>query len=163
MRDAAGTDLPIQSRSPPERDKDRSVRTFLALWALSAFLLAGCCFGGGGRDCDSRSHVGGCRGDHYEYCLRTSDPWTGEHEELMEGDCAANEVCVESPVGFPACVVAPATRCAIDDHVGRCDGEVPVLCMSPNSWVTDTFVVHNAPCTDGWHCVVDDGHASCVP
>lgn len=126
-------------------------------------VLGGCCFTGGWHECDSSSHVGGCRGSHYEYCLRTSNPWSGESEELLEGECATGEVCVEASPGLPACVLAPSTPCSPDVPIGRCDGDVPVVCNTPNSWVTETYLVHGSPCTHGWTCQVEDGYAGCVP
>ena len=141
----------------------RGVRTSSILALIASLFTAGCCFGGGWNECDSSSHVGGCRGNHFAYCLRTSSPWTGEVEELMEGDCAADEVCVEPSPGMPGCVVAPATPCEQGQPGGRCDGDRPVLCMSPNSWITDSYLVHNAPCTNGWSCRVEEGYAACAP
>jgi hypothetical protein len=139
------------------------VRITSTLTTIVSLVLAGCCITNGWHECDSSSHVGGCRGNHYEYCWRTSNPWSGEYEELIEGDCAADEVCFEPSPGLPGCVLAPATPCDEEVPFGRCDGNVPALCAPPNSWITDPYRIHGAACTNGWSCRLQDGYASCVP
>ena len=141
----------------------RLVRIAHVLSLSAALVLSGCCFTGGWHECDSSTHVGGCRGNHLEYCSRTGGSWSGEYEELIEYDCAADEVCIEPTPGQPACVLAPATQCDSSTAVGRCDGNIPVYCGAPNSWITDDYLIHLQECTNGWTCRVEEGHAGCMP
>ena len=121
-------------------------RRLIAWTGLVVILLAAesCCLTGGWHECDSATYVGGCRGNHLTMCLRTASPWSGEYEELIDMDCGAGEVCIEAYPGGPACVVAPARRCDPETHVGHCDGNTPVVCMSPNSWVTENFEIRGS-------------------
>lgn len=125
--------------------------------ALCTTALWGC----GTHECDASTYVGGCDGQRYSVCFRSSGVWTGEVEELIEGECAADEVCVEEGRNAAGCVLAPATRCDPDQHVGRCAGATPVVCTSPTSWIDESYEVRGSPCGQGSLCIVSEAGAGC--
>lgn len=135
----------------------------LLVGAVLGVVLLSCCLTGGWHECDSSTYAGGCRGNRFTYCAATGGSWSGSYEELVEADCGEGYVCVEPSPGLPTCAIAPGLPCDPETYVGRCDGDTPVICGSTHSWITDDYEVHGSPCTNGWHCRVDDRWATCVP
>lgn len=131
--------------------------------AALATLASGCCLTGGWHECDSATYVGGCTGQHFSRCTWSSNPWGGVYEELVEGDCAEDEVCIASGPNAAGCVLAPGLPCDPDTHVGRCDGAVPVICAPPGDWTGVSYEGHGSPCLAGYACGLDGRHADCLP
>lgn len=132
-----------------------TARLALAL-AVGATALSAC----NAHECDPATYEGGCDGNRYSVCWRTANAWVGEQEELIERECAADEVCVESGPNAAACVLAPATRCDPSSHVGRCVGSTPVVCSAPASWLQEDYEIRGSPC-DPAPCVVTEAGAGC--
>jgi hypothetical protein len=96
-------------------------------------------------------------------CQVSGGGWSGQYEELIEMDCGPDHVCVETMPRLPACVLAPAERCDPETYVGRCDGNEPIVCRTPNDWTSQPFVMSGGECLSGWRCTVESRQAACRP
>jgi hypothetical protein len=134
----------------------------VASGVVLALVSLSCCLTGGWHECDSSTYEGHCDGNRYSYCLWSGGSWSGEYEELLEGECAANEICVEPRPGAPVCIGATSRPCDPASFVERCEPTGVVRCSPPSSYVSETYEVWGPPCGAGSSCTVVDGHAACV-
>lgn len=129
---------------------------------VAALGAGGCCFGGGA-SCDPDSYVGHCEGRRYSVCRSERGYGFDFGSHVLEGECAADEECIDLGRSQVGCALAPATTCNPETFVGRCLGQTPVVCTSLSSWITGSYEVRGSACTGAYACVVDEGDATCLP
>jgi hypothetical protein len=119
---------------------------------LAALLASSCCLGSGS-GCDPSTYEAHCDGDGFTFCMGSGPVGfdIGGHEQHTA--CGAGDTCITLGVDAVACVASPPTRCDLATYVGRCDHGGALVCTSPSSFVTDTYVVHGSGCPYGTTCV----------
>ena len=131
--------------------------------AVATLLMASGCSCGEKR-CDPAAGVAGsCDGDAMQFC-QDERHWGfdfGSH--MQRSPCVPGNKCRDFGNGSVGCVHFPATPCDPQKYVGGCDGNQPLFCGGPSSFVTEEWVIANQPCAEGQRCVETPQGGDCKP
>jgi hypothetical protein len=128
--------------------------------ALFAVLLGGCSCG---KKCDPETMPGSCDGEEMVYCRDGRKSGFDFGSSLQHTPCMPGNVCRDFGGGQVGCVHLPATPCEIETYVGGCDGNAPLVCSAPSSFVTETWVIAAPACQRGQRCVETPQGGDCRP
>lgn len=124
--------------------------------------ISGCCFGGGA-SCDPNTYVAHCSGQRFSFCNHEVGYGFDFGSHLVEGDCAADEECLDLGMNQVGCALRPAQTCNPETFVGRCEGQSLIVCTAPSNLITENYVVRGSTCPANSTCAVIERNATCVP
>lgn len=113
---------------------------------LLCMLASGC-----GKRCDPAAFKARCDGNVMEFCQSGEKYGIDFGTKVARTPCTTNNSCNDFGDGRLGCAHAPLTPCGPSTFKPTCDGDTPLTCTTPSSFVTETWVFA-IPCAEGQTC-----------